>query len=141
MNIVPRYTPLLFVLLILQMSTARADEDFSCLTSAQGKIVKWDSDWQKDRADHDARYKIIGVQTNRPRAAPPEVIISLEAIGAAQTHSRKATIVRALAAKLFCGRIEAEEAKKGVLLAVGGAAADNASKYEIDGLFPTEEVS
>ncbi len=89
---------------MLTGATAFADDGFGCLRKLQGGTVRWDMDWQRDRADHDVQYRIVGISESQPQRNLHEVAVELLAVGPATIQKRVSRIRMDHAAELFCRR-------------------------------------
>lgn len=91
------------VVLILPLSVCRAD-DFDCVRALMGGTVRWDMDWQRDRADQDVVYRIVKMTESRVHRNLGEIAVELLAEGNAKVTKRVSRIRLDYAAELFCKR-------------------------------------
>lgn len=93
-------------LLLANISSVKVlAQELDCLRGLEGRVVRWDADWQRDRSDMDVRYTIRSVTDQNAEGGIREIVVALEAADPARLPERTARIRLDHAALMFCGRV------------------------------------
>jgi len=137
-----RIFALLTAAVILFPAIVEADEDLSCLQGLKGRVVRWDSEWQMDGVDNNVPYLVTGYSDETPRGEPRKIVLKLTAQGAAAKSERTATIIKGIAATLFCRRVTGGlgDPDRPRVMKIEDPDAPRADSYEIASVYSASET-
>ncbi|MFN8392323.1 MAG: hypothetical protein U0136_18665 [Bdellovibrionota bacterium] len=92
---------------LVAVKDTSAASNLDCVADAQGRTLRWNSSWDKDRSDNGIQYKIVSV-TQIDRIPTRKITLELKALEPASHSVRTAVVDYEDKARAFCSNIVVE---------------------------------